>query len=114
MKFSTDFAAEYEASDLICLLILALYDFKQSINIWVRTLSQSFKKINFTQNLINNCFFEHKLNIRFSIKFIYILIHVDNIFFTDKLLTSARTDFSNIFFMINLEKVKYYLDMKIE
>jgi len=33
MKFPTDFAAEYRASDLICLLILALYDFKQSVNV---------------------------------------------------------------------------------
>src|SRR6266487_2424189 len=99
MKFPTDFAAEYEASDLVCLLILALYDLKQ---------------INFIQNLINNCLFEHKSDTEFSIRFTYILVHVDNILFISESLTSARTDLSNIFFMTDLEEAKYYLNMKIE
>src|SRR5438876_5755905 len=103
MEFSTNFAAEYEASSLVCLLILVLYDLKQSANIWARTLSQSLKKINFIQNSIDNCFFECKSE--FSIKFIYILVHVDDILFTSKSPTSARTDLSNIFFMTDLRKV---------
>ena len=114
MKFSTDFAAKYETSNLVCLLILALYDLKQSVNVWARTLNQFLKKINFIQNSIDNCFFEYKSDTEFSIRFIYILVHVDDIFFTDELSTSARTDLSNIFFMTNLEEVKYYFDMKIE
>ena len=114
MKFSTNFVTEYEASNLICLLILTLYNLKQSVNVWTRTLSQSFKKINFIQNSIDNCFFEYKLSIRFSIRFIYILIHVNNILFIDKSLISARTDFWNIFFITDFEEIKYYLDMKIE
>ncbi len=48
MNFSTDFIIKYEINNLICLLILILYDFKQSVNVWVRTLNQSLKKINFT------------------------------------------------------------------
>ncbi len=114
MKFSTDFAAEYEASDLVCLLILVLYDLKQSVNVWARTLGQSLKKIDFIQNPIDNCLFEHKSGARFSTRFIYILVHVDNILFISESLTSARTDLSNIFFMTDLEEAKYYLDMKIE
>src|SRR5204862_3871686 len=94
MKFPTDFVAEYEASSLVCLLILALYDLKQSANVWARTLSQSLKKINFIQNPIDNCLFEHKSD--YSAGFIYILVHVDDILFTSKSPASARTDLSNI------------------
>ena len=49
-----------------------------------------------------------------TIKFIYILIHVNNILFISESLTSIRTNLSNIFFMTDLREVKYYLDMKIE
>ena len=112
MKFSTDFVTEYEASSLVCLLILVLYDLKQSVNIWARTLSQSLKKINFIQNSIDNCLFECKSD--YNVRFIYILVHVDNIFFTDESSTSAKTDLSNIFFMTDFEEIKYYFDMKIE
>src|SRR6266536_2646191 len=114
MKFSTDFAAEYEASNLVCLLILALYDLKQSVNVWTRTLSQSLKKIDFIQNSIDNCLFECKSGTEFSTKFIYILVHVDDIFFISESSTSTRTDLSNIFFMTDLEEAKYYFDIKIE
>src|SRR5205085_11166505 len=57
-------------------------------------------------------FFECKSD--YSVKFIYILVHVDNILFISKSSASVRTDLSNIFFMTNLREVKYYLDMKIE
>src|SRR2546430_2150599 len=114
MKFSTNFATKYKASNLVCLLILVLYDLKQSVNVGARTLSQSLKKINFIQNLINNCFFKCKSNIKFNIRFIYILVHVNDILFTDKSLTSTRTNLSNIFFMTDLEEVKYYLNIKIK
>ena len=114
MKFSTDFVTEYKASSLVCLLILTLYDFKQSVNVWARTLSQSFKKIYFIQSLIDNCLFEHKSDTESSTRFIYILVHVDNILFISKSSANTRTDLSNIFFMTDLREVKYYLDMKIE
>ena len=110
MEFPTGFAAEYEASGLVCLLILALYGLKQSVNVWARTLGQSLKKINFIQNLIDNCLFEHKSSTGST----YILVHVDNILFTNELSTSTRTNFSNIFFMTDFREIKYYLDMKIE
>src|SRR5204862_4795715 len=92
------------------LLILALYGLKQSANIWARTLSQSLKKINFIQNSIDNCLFECKSDAGFT----FILVHVDNILFTGKSSTSARTDLSNIFSMTDLREAKYYLGMKIE
>ena len=114
MKFFTNFVIEYEANDLVCLLILILYDLKQSVNIWARTLNQSLKKINFIQNSIDNCFFKCKSDTEFSIRFIYILVHVDNILFISESSISTRTDLSNIFFMTDFRKVKYYFDMKIE
>jgi hypothetical protein len=99
-EFPTEFAAEYETISLVCLLLLALYSLKQSANVWSQTLSQSLKKISFMQNSIDNCLFEQKSHARST----YILVHVDDILFTDESLENARTDFLKIFFMINLEE----------
>ena len=97
--------------DLICLLLRALYDLKQSSREWYFTLREFLKFKNFKHTE-----FDHFLFINEFIKFI-INVYVNNIqiynFKRFKHIEQFKQDLHKRFAMIDLDSFIYYLGMKI-
>ena len=100
---------EYKQNIKICCLRKVFYDLKQSSRIWYNIFALFFKKHKFV-------FFNVDFSVFFNEKFI-IVIYVDNIFlieFNSKYIVVIKRVFNECFKMIDLNLLRFYLNMNIE
>ena len=108
-KIYVKLSIEYKQSIKICRLQKVLYNLKQSSRMWYNILTSFFKKHKFV-------FFDVDLNVFFNEKLI-IIIYIDNILlieFNSKHIVVVKRAFNERFKMIDLNSLRFYLNMSIE
>ena len=100
---------EYKQNIKICRLRKAFYDLKQFSRMWYNIFASFFKKYEFV-------FLDVDLNVFFNKKFI-IVIYIDDILlikFNSKHIVVVKRVFNEHFKMIDLNSLRFYLNINIE
>ena len=99
-----------EDSELICRLIKALYELKQSFRMWYKVIKDFFKSLNFELINSDNSVFVSKD------KKIYIVMYVNDLLIVDEnmnYINEIKSKLSGRFKMHDLRSVQHYLSIEI-
>ena len=99
-----------EDSELVCRLIKALYELKQSFQMWYEVIKDFFKSLNFKFINSDNSVFVSKN------KKIYIVVYVNDLLIVDEdmnYINEIKSKLSNRFKMHDLRSAQHYLSIEI-